>query len=111
MASASTRHVEESQIFQILLTDDGQTFLQSGTRIPTGLTTTKNPLILSRRHNKENDRKEQEQQELTTMTRKRPNILITGTPGVGKTATASLIAVGGSNEPLRAAISLHNISY
>lgn len=25
--------------------------------------------------------------------RKRPNILITGTPGVGKTSTASLIAV------------------
>ena len=25
--------------------------------------------------------------------RKQPNILITGTPGVGKTATASLIAV------------------
>ena len=25
--------------------------------------------------------------------RKRPNILITGTPGVGKTATASLLAV------------------
>jgi Holliday junction resolvasome RuvABC ATP-dependent DNA helicase subunit len=26
-------------------------------------------------------------------TRRRPNVLITGTPGVGKTATASLIAV------------------
>jgi broad-specificity NMP kinase len=26
-------------------------------------------------------------------TRRRPNVLITGTPGVGKTATASLLAV------------------
>jgi len=30
--------------------------------------------------------------------RKRPNVLITGTPGVGKTATASLIAVRKNGE-------------
>jgi len=32
------------------------------------------------------------QQESTTLQRKRPNILVTGTPGVGKTSTASRIA-------------------
>jgi len=32
--------------------------------------------------------------EESTRQRKRPNILVTGTPGVGKTATASLLAAG-----------------
>jgi Cdc6-like AAA superfamily ATPase len=35
-----------------------------------------------------------ENDEIPENNRKRPNILVTGTPGVGKTVTASLLAVG-----------------